>query len=84
MKQICHLMEQEEILAREEKMSEIESVKQTILQQMKEPKNNAIKMDGPLNVERCGFSSAQHFSGEDPNFTERRKLHQRQVRSIYQ
>lgn len=77
--QLCHLIEQEETYSLEQKQCEINELKETLLEQMKAPKNNAIKMDGPLDVEECGSSSAQHFYGEDSKFEERTKLHQKQV-----
>ena len=46
---------------------------------MKAPKNNAIKMDDPIDVCSCTVSSVQKFSGEDRQYKERKKDQQRQV-----
>jgi len=76
---VCDLAEKQELRAMEQKAMEMESVKQTLLEQMNVPKNNAIKMDGPIIMERCGAASVQNFHGEDLDFEKRRKIQQKQV-----
>eukprot|EP00592_Proboscia_alata_P006046 CAMPEP_0194352798 /NCGR_PEP_ID=MMETSP0174-20130528/1246_1 /TAXON_ID=216777 /ORGANISM="Proboscia alata, Strain PI-D3" /LENGTH=280 /DNA_ID=CAMNT_0039121097 /DNA_START=305 /DNA_END=1147 /DNA_ORIENTATION=+ len=59
---------------------EMDSTKHTLFQQMKAPKNNAIKMDDPIDVCSCTVSSVQKFSGEDRQYKGRKKDQQRQMR----
>lgn len=77
--QLCAFQELEELRVRDDSKKELEDVKQTLLKQMKLPKNNAIRKDGPIDITSCGVASAQHFSGEDPQFDERKKLQQKQL-----
>jgi len=49
-------------------------------EQAKQPKNNALSMDGPLDLDRCGSSSLQCFSGEDHVYDTRKKAQQEQVK----
>lgn len=77
--QLCHYMDKEELHKQKERDIEMESIKETLLEQMKVPKNNAIKMDGPLDLNHCGTASAQCFYGEDTDFEQRKKSEQKQV-----
>ena len=76
-------MEEQELHKQKEKENEMESIKETLFEQMKMPKNNAIKMDGPLDINLCGSASAQHFSGEDTKFEQRKKFEQQQVSGFF-
>jgi len=58
-------------------------VKATLLQQQSEEKNNAIKRGGPIDVNLCGPSSLQRFSGEDEELAQRKKNQQEQVKNWY-
>lgn len=55
-----------------------QDVKQTLEQQVKQPKNNALGK-GEVELEKCGPSSIQVFGGEDHGYHDRTKHQQNQV-----
>ena len=61
------------------KRQSIEQIKQSLREQITLPKNNALRMDGPLNLNACGPSSVQCLSGEDAHYNTRKKAQQYQV-----
>ena len=77
--QVCNYLEEKENLASEMQKKQIQDMKETLQEQMKMPKNNALKSCPPdLNI--CGPSAVQTFEGEDPEFMDRKKTHQKLVR----
>ena len=54
-------------------------MKKSLQEQVTHPKNNALRMDGPINLNVCGPSSVQCLSGEDPEYIRRKKAQQEQV-----
>jgi type I site-specific restriction endonuclease len=65
--------------ATELKKSQMQNdVKQTLEQQVKQPKNNALGK-GEVELEKCGPSSIQVFGGEDHGYHDRTKHQQNQV-----
>jgi len=78
--QLIRHLEETELMAREVKAKDYHDLKETLLEQMQLPKNNALGMDGPLDMEACGPSSLQRFSGEDTRYGSRRKHQQEQTK----
>lgn len=76
---MCDYLETQEKKKEEDITERQKDVNQTLAYQMTLPKNNALKKDGPLDLERCGPSSLQCFDGEDREHDERRKLQQQQL-----
>lgn len=62
------------------RIKEAYDVKETLLQQMLQPKNNAIANGTPLNVDECTVASLQKFVGEDLDYCNRRKMQQQQFK----
>lgn len=60
-----------------------DEVKATLLQQLSVEKNNAIQRGDPINVNLCGPSSLQRFTGEDEELAQRKKSQQDQVKNWY-
>ncbi len=54
-------------------------VNETLSQQTRQPKNNALGKGDPLDLDLCGPSSLQIFSGEDLDHNERKKSQQVQL-----
>jgi len=79
LEQICKCLEEREIAYQELKQKELQEVHATVREQLKQPKNNAIKQGGPLDLDHCGPSSIQTFQGEDPEYLERKTMQQQQV-----
>jgi len=72
--------EESELAEQRRKATQAEEVRQTILQQMKLPKNNALSRGDPLDFTSCGVSSAQCFAGEDSRNVERTKKQKEQIK----
>ncbi len=79
---LCKYLEEREVKLRKAKQMELEDVHVTLQEQLKQPKNNAIKKGDPLDLSNCGPSSIQTFQGEDPEYHCRKKMQQHQVRYI--
>ena len=65
----------------EERKRSIDENRKSLIEQTHLPKNNALGKDGPLDLNSCGPSSLQSFSGEDHEFQTRKKAQQEQVKS---
>ena len=72
-------IDENESAFQEAKRQSLEDMKKTLEEQAIKPRNNALHMDGPLNLNACGPSSVQCLQGEDPNHEERKKIQQEQV-----
>jgi len=59
---------------------EAQDVKETLLQQMLQPKNNAVAKGTPLNIDECTAASLQKFVGEDLSYHDRKKMQQEQLK----
>jgi hypothetical protein len=57
----------------------LQDVIQTLEEQVRQPKNNALA-DGQVELEKCGPSSIQIFDGEDDRYTDRKKNQQQQLK----
>ena len=73
-------LDNNEAAAQEARQRSLDEMKRSLDEQAKLPKNNALGMDGPLNLEVCGPSSLQCFSGEDHSHENRKKNQQEQVK----
>jgi len=78
--QLLAQLEEAEMAGLEAKLKENQEVQQTLLEQMQWDKNNAPTISEPPELDKCGASSAQCFSGEDGNSTERTKMQQAQIK----
>lgn len=65
----------------EERKRSLDEIKRSLSEQTKQPKNNALGEDGPLDLNSCGPSSLQCFSGEDHEYETRKKAQQEQLKS---
>ena len=65
----------------EERKRSIDENRKSLIEQTHLPKNNALGKDGPLDLNSCGPSSLQCFSGEDHEYQTRKKAQQEQVKS---
>jgi hypothetical protein len=83
LEQLCNYLEERELAKQEVKLKELEDVQATLQEQVKQPKNNAIFMADPLDLENCGPSSIQRFQGEDNDYDSRKRQQQQQVRFFY-
>lgn len=72
-------LDQKEAAEQEAKKLSLGELKRTLDAQARQPKNNALRMDDPINVDRCGPSSLQRLSGEDRSYEIRKKEQQEQV-----
>lgn len=62
------------------KMKEkLQDVRQTLEEQMRQPKNNALA-EGVVDFDKAGPSSIQIFEGEDDAHTEKKKIQQQQLK----
>lgn len=73
------MLDNHEAASQQMKRKSLEDVKRSLEEQMVQPKNNAIRMDGPIDLNACGPSSLQRMSGEDHNYNQRKKAQQEQV-----
>ncbi|KAL3797537.1 hypothetical protein HJC23_009901 [Cyclotella cryptica] len=79
LKELVRVLDTHETAIQQAKRKSLEDVKRSLEEQIVQPKNNAIRMDGPLNLNACGPSSLQFMSGEDHNYEKRKKEQQEQV-----
>eukprot|EP00568_Trieres_chinensis_P004069 CAMPEP_0183294386 /NCGR_PEP_ID=MMETSP0160_2-20130417/2748_1 /TAXON_ID=2839 ORGANISM="Odontella Sinensis, Strain Grunow 1884" /NCGR_SAMPLE_ID=MMETSP0160_2 /ASSEMBLY_ACC=CAM_ASM_000250 /LENGTH=336 /DNA_ID=CAMNT_0025455705 /DNA_START=123 /DNA_END=1130 /DNA_ORIENTATION=+ len=77
--QLCQYLEERELILREARTREQIDVRETILEQKKMPKNNAIAKGEPLDLEACGLSSVQSLAGEDAGHSQRKRAQQIQI-----
>jgi hypothetical protein len=81
LRQLVQCLDSCEAAAQEAKQRSLHELRQSLDEQTKQPKNNAIcGKDGPLDLEHCGPASLQRFSGEDQAFSQRKKAQQEQVK----
>ena len=80
MKYLVEYLDDREAGAAEAKRKQTLDVKKSLDEQTREPKNKALAKDGPLNLDKCGPSSLQCFSGEDHAYEARKKAQQDQVK----
>mmetsp|Transcript_22303 Transcript_22303/g.46892 ORF Transcript_22303/g.46892 Transcript_22303/m.46892 type:complete len:354 (-) Transcript_22303:166-1227(-) len=73
-------MNEHEERMKEERMRSLQDLRKTLDEQVKQPKNNALAKDDPLDLEACGPASLQRFSGEDNLHNDRKKIQQDQVK----
>jgi hypothetical protein len=69
--------------AQEIQQRKTNEVNATLLQQLNVEKNNAIQRGEPVDVDCCGPSSMQLFTGEDEELALRKKNQQEQVKTWY-
>ncbi|KAL7438156.1 hypothetical protein ACHAXM_008044, partial [Skeletonema potamos] len=72
-------LEDYEAAAKFKKNQKLQDIIQTLEEQVRQPKNNALA-DGQVELEKCGPSSIQIFEGEDNGHTERKKNQQQQLK----
>jgi hypothetical protein len=77
--ELVKCLDSNEAAAQEARRKSLEDVKKSLQEQVTHPKNNALRMDGPLNLNACGPSSVQCMSGEDREYDKRKKAQQEQV-----
>mmetsp|Transcript_11926 Transcript_11926/g.22078 ORF Transcript_11926/g.22078 Transcript_11926/m.22078 type:complete len:367 (-) Transcript_11926:113-1213(-) len=80
LKHLVRCLDNSEAAAQEAKKRKSLDVKKSLDAQTRQPKNNALSMDGPLDLVNCGPSSLQCFSGEDNAYGTRKKAQQKQVK----
>ncbi|KAL7473600.1 hypothetical protein ACHAXS_014076 [Conticribra weissflogii] len=73
-------MNEHEAEMKEERMRSLQDLRTTLDEQVKQPKNNALAKDDPLDLEACGPASLQRFSGEDTSHDDRKKNQQDQFK----
>ena len=67
-KQLVQCLDRNEAAAQEARQRSLLEVKQTLEEQLLQPKNNALDKDGPLDLKNCGPSSLQRMDGEDHEY----------------
>lgn len=77
--ELVKCLDSNEAAIHEVKRQSLEDVKNSLKEQVTHPKNNALRMDGPLDLNACGPSSVQCLSGEDRDYDKRKKSQQEQV-----
>jgi hypothetical protein len=80
LKQLVRFLDCHEAAVQEAKKRSLDEIKQSLAEQVKQPKNNALGKDGSINLTDCGTSSLQYFSGEDRAHELRKKAQQEQVK----
>ena len=78
-REVCKHLEALDLMRMETTYQNNLEAQQTVLEQMKLKKNNALSNGGPLNLDGCGPSSIQIFAGEDQDYPLRTKQQQQQV-----
>ena len=81
LKKLVECLDENNSSVQAERKRSLDEIKMSLIEQMNQPKNNALGMDGPLDLSRCGPSSMQCFSGEDHEYEKRKKAQQEQVKS---
>lgn len=77
--ELVKCLDSNEAARQESKLRSLEDLKKTLEHQATQPKNNALRMDDPINLNACGPSSVQRLFGEDRDYHERKKAQQEQV-----
>lgn len=80
LQQLCDYLELQELEKQNLQLKLQQEINDTLSHQASQPTNNAMGKGEPLNLESCGSSSLQCFIGEDDDFSERKKMQQRQIR----
>ncbi|KAL7532600.1 hypothetical protein ACHAXR_007889 [Thalassiosira sp. AJA248-18] len=80
LKHLVQCLDDSEAAAQELKKRSLNEIKNSLYEQTTQPKNNALGMDGPLDLDHCGPSSLQCFSGEDHLYENRKKAQQEQTK----
>lgn len=78
--QLCRYLEESEMASREARARDEDDVKETLQEQMRLPKNNALSKGDPLDPDTCGLSSVQKLAGEDAQKATRTRMQQEQIR----
>ena len=78
---LVRYLENVERKAQETRQRINDEVKSTLWEQLSAPKNNAIRMGDPVNIDECRSSSLQRFSGEDREYSRRKRQQQEQVKN---
>ena len=80
LKHLVQFLDCQEAAAQEAKKQSLDEIKRSLAEQVKQPKNNALDKDGPIDLADCGPSSLQYFSGEDRAHELRTKAQQEQLK----
>ena len=80
LRQLMVSLDDNEASAQEARQRSLLQVKQTLDTQRMQPKNNALCMNGPVDLSRCGPASLQCLSGEDRVHEMRKRAQQEQVK----
>ena len=78
MSEFSRRLDDYEAAANSKKSQQLQDVKQTLQEQVRQPKNNAV--EGQIELDKCGPSSIQIFDGEDDGCADRKKIQQKQLR----
>jgi hypothetical protein len=81
LKKLVQCLDENMAFVQEERKRSLDEIRKSLIEQTNQPKNNALGMDGPLDLNRCGPSSLQCFSGEDHEYVKRKRAQQEQVKS---
>ena len=76
--ELIRRLDEYEAAAKFKKNRKLQDIKHTLEQQVRQPKNNALA-EGEVELDRCGPSSIQIFDGEDHDYINRKKSHQREM-----
>lgn len=79
LQQLCQDLDEQQQEKDRIKLEELREIKESLDEQALQPKNNAIGK-GTLDIDACGPSSAQQFSGEDHDFNVRVRRQQQQLK----
>ncbi len=79
LKHLVQFLDCQEAAIQEAKKQSLDELKVSLAEQVKQPKNNALK-DGPIDFTDCGPSSLQYFAGEDHARELRTKAQQEQLK----
>ncbi len=79
LKHLVQFLDCQEAAVQEAKQRSLDEIKASLAEQVKQPKNNALK-DGSIEITDCGPSSLQYFAGEDRARELRTKAQQEQLK----
>eukprot|EP00984_Skeletonema_dohrnii_P004575 scaffold1616_cov100-Skeletonema_dohrnii-CCMP3373.AAC.5 len=79
MREFSRRLDEYEAAANIKMSQKLQDLRQTLEEQVRQPKNNALA-DGKVDLDKCGPSSIQIFEGEDGKCTERKKIQQQQLK----
>lgn len=80
LKRLAQFLDSNEAAVQEARRRSLDEIKRTLAEQVKQPKNNALRKNGPIELTSCGPSSLQYFSGEDNAHEQRTRAQQEQVK----